>query len=82
MRNATFAAGTPEYTADWRVISLDPRRAAAFALRRIDCERGCVVVVRPDQYVVHILPLDAADELRAFFGKFLLPIGVPVPPTI
>ncbi|MGQ4599776.1 FAD-dependent monooxygenase [Nocardia sp. R6R-6] len=29
---------------------------------------GAVVVVRPDQYVAHVLPLDARDELAAFFA--------------
>lgn len=43
-----------------------------FDLRGIDREKGAVVVVRPDQYVSHILPLDAHDELTAFFGQFLL----------
>ena len=40
-------------------------------LRGIDREQGCIVVVRPDQYVAHVLPLDARDELTAFFGGFL-----------
>jgi phenol 2-monooxygenase len=31
------------------------------------------VIVRPDQYVAHILPLDAHAELTAFFSGFLLP---------
>jgi len=43
-----------------------------FDHRGIDREKGAVVVVRPDQYVSHILPLDAHDELTAFFGQFLL----------
>ena len=34
--------------------------------------RGCVVVVRPDQYVAAVLPLDATDELAAFFRQHLL----------
>ena len=34
---------------------------------------GVVVVVRPDQYVAHVLPLDAHDELAAFFAQHLLP---------
>src|SRR5690606_13944034 len=34
---------------------------------------GVVVVVRPDQYVAAILPLDATDELSAFFEGALLP---------
>jgi phenol 2-monooxygenase len=46
--------------------------ADIFALRGIDRERGAVVVVRPDQYVAHVLPLDAHGELSAFFGQFLL----------
>lgn len=36
-----------------------------FAERGID-RRGAVVVVRPDQYVAAVLPLDATDELDAF----------------
>ena len=43
-----------------------------FELRGIDREKGAIVVVRPDQYVSNVLPLDALDELTAFFGRFLL----------
>jgi len=43
-----------------------------FDLRGIDREQGAIVVVRPDQYVSNVLPLDALDELTAFFGGFLL----------
>jgi phenol 2-monooxygenase (NADPH) len=42
-----------------------------FDMRGIDRERGCVVVVRPDQYVAHVLPLDAHAELVAFFDGFM-----------
>ncbi|WP_421741594.1 FAD-binding monooxygenase [Cellulomonas sp.] len=42
-----------------------------FELRGID-RAGCVVVVRPDQYVAAVLPLDATDELAAFFAQHLL----------
>ena len=42
-----------------------------FDLRGIDRERGCIVVVRPDQYVAHVLPLDAYEELAAFFDGFM-----------
>jgi phenol 2-monooxygenase len=31
-----------------------------------------MVVVRPDQYVSHVLPLDAHPELADFFARFLL----------
>ncbi|MBB3178646.1 FAD-binding monooxygenase [Variovorax sp. Sphag1AA] len=43
-----------------------------FDLRGIDREKGAMVIVRPDQYVSNVLPLDAHDELAAFFGQFLL----------
>ena len=42
-----------------------------YNLRQIDCQNGCLVVVRPDQYIAHILPLDAIDALTAFFGGFM-----------
>uniref|UniRef100_UPI003EBB23BB hypothetical protein n=1 Tax=Paraburkholderia terrae TaxID=311230 RepID=UPI003EBB23BB len=37
-----------------------------FDERDIDRERGALVVVRQDQYVVHVLPLDAYAESDAF----------------
>lgn len=42
-----------------------------FAARGIDRAAGCVVVVRPDQYVGHILPLGARDELAQYFAGIL-----------
>ncbi len=44
-----------------------------FDMRGIDREQGCMVIVRPDQYVAHILPLDAHDALAGFFDGFMLP---------
>jgi phenol 2-monooxygenase len=44
-----------------------------FALRGIDRAVGCLVVVRPDQYVADVLPLDAHERLAAFFDRFMLP---------
>ncbi len=45
-----------------------------FELRHIDRVRGCFLVVRPDQYVAHILPLGALDALAQFFDGFMQPI--------
>jgi len=44
-----------------------------FDLRGIDRERGCLVIVRPDQYVANVLPLDDRAALAAFFAAFMLP---------
>jgi phenol 2-monooxygenase len=48
------------------------RRQDIFELRSIDRRRGALIVVRPDQYVAHVLPLDAIAELAAFFRRFML----------
>ncbi len=46
-----------------------------FDMRGIQRETGCVVVVRPDQYVAHVLPLDACDGLSRFFSGVLRSAG-------
>lgn len=56
-----------------KVFCVDHKgRADFFEMRRINREKGCVVVLRPDQYVAHVLPLDGHGELAAFFGAFLV----------
>ena len=47
-------------------------RPRIFDQRGIDRERGCIVVVRPDQYVAHVLPLDGFEQLAAFFDRFMI----------
>jgi phenol 2-monooxygenase len=42
-----------------------------FDLRDIDRAHGCMVIVRPDQYVANVLPLNAGRELAAFFSRIL-----------
>lgn len=44
-----------------------------FDLRKIQRTQGALVVVRPDQYVAQVLPLDAHEELTRFFSAFMLP---------
>jgi phenol 2-monooxygenase len=51
----------------------DPKGGNIFDLRGIDRNCGCVVIVRPDQFVAHVLPLDGHAELSAFFDTFMLP---------
>ena len=54
-----------------KIFCADPARDI-YALRGIDRAQGALVVVRPDQHVAHVLPLDATDELAAFFDGFLI----------
>ena len=44
-----------------------------FDLRGIDRTQGAIVVVRPDQFVANVLPLDGVSELAAFFDAFMIP---------
>jgi phenol 2-monooxygenase (NADPH) len=43
-----------------------------FDMRGINRDKGCIVIVRPDQYVAHILPLDAYEELEKFFSEIFI----------
>ena len=45
-----------------------------FEMRGIDREGGCMVVVRPDQYVAHVLPLGEYAALAGFFDGIFLPV--------
>lgn len=47
--------------------------ADIFAMRGLDRALGCMVIVRPDQYVAHVLSLDAHRQLAAYFDGFMLP---------
>ena len=47
--------------------------ADIYARRGISREDGALVIVRPDQYVAHVLPLTAHQELKDFFAGILLP---------
>jgi phenol 2-monooxygenase len=48
-----------------KAFTADPA-ADIFESRGIDRQRGALVLVRPDQYVAHVLPLDGYKELEAF----------------
>lgn len=46
-----------------------------FAMRGIDRTAGCMVVVRPDQYVANVLPLDDFAGLASYFDAFMLQVN-------
>src|SRR5699024_2780521 len=57
---------------DWEKAWAADARDDIFERRGISSD-GAIVVVRPDQYIAHVLPLAARAELREFFVGFLLP---------
>ncbi len=55
---------------DWEKVWAADAREDLFSARGVD-PAGAIVVVRPDQYVGHVLPLTARDELTAYFAGIL-----------
>jgi phenol 2-monooxygenase len=47
-----------------------------YQMRGIDKKLGCMLIIRPDQYVAAILPLDDFEGLSAFFGCVLKPVDI------
>ncbi len=58
-----------------KAFSPDVDAGDIFDLRGVNRETGCIVVVRPDQYVAHVLPLDEHDALEGFFSRILIDSG-------
>jgi hypothetical protein len=52
--------------------ALDDATQNIYDLRGINKESGCLVVVRPDQYIAQVLPLDDTVALTKFFAGFML----------
>jgi phenol 2-monooxygenase len=62
----TASSTTAAFTPDWTTGAGD-----IFDLRGIDRGSGALIVARPDQYVAHVLPLDAYDNLTEFFAPLM-----------
>ena len=55
-----------------KIFCVDHKGAGdIFEMRGINRDQGCMVLVRPDQYIAHVLPLDGFGELSAFFAGVL-----------
>ena len=56
-----------------KMFCRDPKAGTdIFEMRGVNREQGCMVVVRPDQYIAHVLPLHAFDALADFFAGFMI----------
>ena len=59
-----------------KVFCADPQEARNIhALRGLDRDAGCLVVVRPDQHVAGVFALNETARLAAFFAGVLRPQG-------
>ncbi len=43
-----------------------------FDMRGINRNKGCIVIVRPDQFLAQILPLDEPERISEFLGSFMI----------
>ena len=59
---------------DYEKIFIADHKSGAdiYDMRGINRAHGCMVLVRPDQHVAHILPLDAHEALSRFFAGFMI----------
>jgi phenol 2-monooxygenase len=55
-----------------KMFCADKTAGDIFDMRGIDRARGCIVIVRPDQHVAQVLPLDDFKALGAFFDGFMI----------
>ena len=59
-----------------KIFCADPDQDI-FERRGIDRSGGCMVVVRPDQYVAQVLPLDGHEGLSSLFAGIMLDLTMP-----
>ncbi len=55
-----------------KAFTVDPA-SNIFTVRGINAQQGAMVLVRPDQYIAHVLPLDGYLELEAFLKPIFIP---------
>lgn len=56
-----------------KVFTVDEKSGKnIFDMRGIDRNQGVLVIVRPDQYIAQVLPLNARSELGEFFAGFMI----------
>jgi phenol 2-monooxygenase (NADPH) len=53
---------------------LDDASQNIFSMRQINSDSGCLVVVRPDQYIAQVLPIRDTAALTQFFAGFMLKV--------
>lgn len=54
-----------------KVFCPDPKRGDIFQMRGIHRAKGAMIVVRPDQYIACVLPLQDTHALTGFFSQFM-----------
>jgi phenol 2-monooxygenase (NADPH) len=52
--------------------ALDDAKQNIYDMRSINKESGCLVVLRPDQYIAQVLRLNDSEALAEFFAGFML----------
>ena len=52
--------------------ALEDSKQDIYAMRGINRKQGCLVVVRPDQYIAQVLPLTDTKTLEKFFNGFMV----------
>lgn len=59
---------------DYEKIFCAVPSADIYDTRGIDSNQGALVVVRPDQYIACVLPLNGYNELTGYFNRIMIPV--------
>jgi phenol 2-monooxygenase len=70
---ATDVLGGPRFDGGRLYFDAEGR---AHAMYGVDVARGAIVVFRPDGWVGCVVPLEEVNSLGAYFGEFLIEVGV------
>jgi len=64
----TLGSHDERYLRDFKKVFCPAFKAGPdiYDLRGVDREQGALVIVRPDQYIAHVLPLNAHQQLTVF----------------
>lgn len=54
--------------------TLEGEKHNIYTMRNVNKDVGCLVVVRPDQYIAQVLPLNDVAALAKFFSSFMLKV--------
>ncbi|MFT4726645.1 MAG: phenol 2-monooxygenase [Granulosicoccus sp.] len=64
--------GSLQLTDYEKMFCADLAAGDIYTLRGVSRECGCILIIRPDQHVANVLPIDGFKELSAFFEGFLM----------
>ena len=55
-----------------KMFCVNQKLGNIYKMRGLNMDLGCMVIIRPDQHVANVLPMNGFKELSEFFDDFLI----------